>query len=34
MRSRRFRVAEGERVVTELKQRCPALRLRWGKGMA
>jgi hypothetical protein len=32
MRSRRFRVAEGDRVLADLKQRQPSLRVRWGKG--
>ncbi|MBI3538729.1 MAG: hypothetical protein HY076_00445, partial [Candidatus Eisenbacteria bacterium] len=34
MRSRRFRVAEDDRVVTDLKQRHPGLRVRWSKGAA
>ena len=32
MRSRRFRVAEDDRVIAALKQRHPTLRVRWGKG--
>jgi DNA polymerase-3 subunit alpha len=31
MRSRRFRVAEGEGVIADLRERQPALRARWGK---
>jgi DNA polymerase-3 subunit alpha len=31
MRSRRFRVAEGEGVVAGLRERQPRLRVRWGK---
>ena len=34
MRSRRFRVAEDDRVIAELKQRQPSLRARWAKGAA
>ena len=33
MRSRRFRVAENDRVVAELKSRHPTLRVRWGRGV-
>ena len=33
-RSRRFRVAEGDAVVTALRQRFPGLRVWWGKGAA
>ena len=32
MRSRRFKVGPGERVITDLKARVPAVRARWGKG--
>ncbi|MEK7330121.1 MAG: DNA polymerase III subunit alpha, partial [Candidatus Eisenbacteria bacterium] len=32
MRSRRFKVAEDDRVIADLKQRHPSLRVRWGKG--
>jgi DNA polymerase III subunit alpha len=32
MRSRRFKVAEGDRVIADLKQRHPSLRALWGKG--
>jgi DNA polymerase-3 subunit alpha len=34
MRSRRFRVAEDDRVIADLKQRHPTLRARWGRGAA
>ena len=33
-RSKRYRVAEDERVVATLKQRFPFVRVGWGKGMA
>jgi DNA polymerase-3 subunit alpha len=32
MRSRRFTVAEDDRVIAHLKERHPSLRVRWGKG--
>jgi DNA polymerase-3 subunit alpha len=32
MRSRRFKVAEQDRVIADLKERHPSLRVRWGKG--
>jgi DNA polymerase III subunit alpha len=34
MRSRRYRVADDEGVVATLRDRCPGLRVRWGKGAA
>jgi DNA polymerase-3 subunit alpha len=33
MRSRRFRVAEGDAIVAALKSRHPTLRVRWGRGV-
>jgi hypothetical protein len=34
MRSRRYRVAEDDQVVTRLKDRHPGLRVRWSRGAA
>jgi DNA polymerase III subunit alpha len=34
MRSRRYRVSEDDTVITTLRERCPGLRARWGKGAA
>ena len=33
-RSKRYRVAENERVVAALRERFPFVRVGWGKGMA
>jgi hypothetical protein len=33
-RSKRYRVAEDERVTGALKERFPFVRVAWGKGMA
>jgi DNA polymerase-3 subunit alpha len=33
MRSRRFTVAENDRVIADLKQAHPSLRVRWAKGV-
>ncbi len=34
MRSRRYRVSEDDAVITTLRECCPGLRARWGKGAA
>ncbi len=34
MRSRRYRVSEDEAVIITLRDRCPGLRARWGRGAA
>jgi DNA polymerase-3 subunit alpha len=34
MRSKRYRVAEDDAVIASLRERCPGLRARWGRGAA